>query len=139
MHIGIGGISLIMMTSLFAANPSGGTYMLKSYEIGGGGGSGSSSSYNLNGVTGTQNGNPAGSTTYGVQSGEKATADTNVPPAPALTNPSSYYDRLRLVLNTGNSPTDTKFAIAISPDNFATTTQYVKSDNSLGATQVLAD
>jgi hypothetical protein len=58
----------------------------------------------------------------------------NVPPAPTFTNPSNYYNRLKLVLDNGNNPSDSTFAIAISTDNFASDTQYVQSDNTVGST-----
>lgn len=129
----------MILSGIFAAAPSSTSFTLKAYDVGGGGGTGSSASYNLNGVSGTQAGSTNTSSSYSVQSGEVPAAASNVPPAPMFTNPSSYYDRLKLVLNTGNNASDTKYAIAISPDNFASTTQYVKSDHSVGSTLVLAD
>jgi hypothetical protein len=139
MHIRFGGLPLVILSGLFAASPSSTSFTLKAYDMGGGGGTGSSATYKLNGVSGTQTGATNTSSTYNVRSGEVSAANSNVPPAPAFTNPSSYYDRLRLILNTGNNPSDTKYAIAISPDGFATTTQYVKSDHSTGSTLALAD
>lgn len=127
----LGGMALLV--SLFAASPTSTNYVLPSYDIGSGGtDASSSSSYKLNAIAGSQSGDNQSSTSYSVRSGENPTQDANVPPAPTLTNPSSYYDRLLLVVNTGNNPTDTKYLIAISNDNF-TTTNYVQTDNSIGA------
>ena len=64
--------------------------------------------------------------------------NANVPPTPTLTNPASHYDRLKLVLATGGNPSDTKYLIAISDDDFATT-KYVQADNSLGTSQALTN
>jgi len=133
--------SFVMLgfTTLFAANPSSTNFSLKSYDLGGsGGGSSSSSNYNLNGEAGAQSGATGSSSNYSVKPGEKPTQNANVPTAPNLTNPSSEYNRLRLVINTSSNPSDALYAIAISSNDFATT-QYVKSDNSIGSSLALTD
>jgi len=53
-----------------------------------------------------------------------------------LTNPANYYNKLNITLNTGGNPTDAKFAIAISPDAFASTTYYIQADDTLGSSPV---
>lgn len=122
---------------LFAATPSSTNYTLKSYDVGSGGNSSSSSTnYRLNGASGEQSGTLQTSPSYGVTSGVNATENANVPPAPALTNPSSYYDKLKLVLNTGSNPSDTKYLIAISSDGF-TTTDYIQTDDTVGSSQTI--
>lgn len=126
---------------LFAAVPSSSNYTLKSYDVGTGGTSSSTSTnYQLNGISGAQAGSNSmqSSTSYGLQTGVNSTINSNVPPAPTFTNPSNYYDRLILVVNTGSNPTDTKYLIAISADNFATTS-YVQSDNSIASSQAIAN
>lgn len=128
----------MVLSGVFSVMPTSTNYSLKGYDVGTGGGSGSSSSYKLNGVSGTQTSVPNSSATYNAQSGLAPEVNSNVPPAPSFSNPSSYYDRLKLVVNTGNNPSDARFAIAISTDNFATT-QYVKADQSIGATLTQAD
>lgn len=120
---------------LFAAAPSSSNYVLKTYDLNSGGANGTSTNYSLNGTTGSQTGNTQTSTSYGVLGGENSGVNANVPPAPTVANPSSYYDRLRITVNTGNNPSDAKYLIAISPDNFATTTYYVQNDNTLGSNQ----
>ena len=62
----------------------------------------------------------------------------NVPGQPTLTNPSNYYDRLSFVINNGGNPSDTLFAIAITPDNW-TTTDYIQNDNTVGSTLGIED
>lgn len=137
----IWGVKLtLLLGGFFAAYPTSTNFSIKSYDLGnGGGGSSSSSNYQLNSNVGAQSGSAASSTNYVANPGVTPTQNANVPPAPTLTNPNSLeYKRLKLVLDTGNNPTDTKFAIAISSDNFVTT-QFVKSDNSLGLTLALTD
>jgi len=128
----------ILSVSLFSAVPSSTNYTLKAFDFGNGGGSGSSTSYSLNGMTNGQTGNTITSTAYLAQPGLAATINANVPPAPTFTNPSSYYERLKLVVAIGGNPTSTKYAIAISDDNFVTT-RYVRSDNTVGTTLTIAN
>lgn len=123
------------MFLLLAAAPSSSNYVLKTYDLNSGGASSSSTNYSLNATTGSQTGNTQSSTSYGVLGGENGGVNANVPAAVTVTNPSSYYDRLRIVINTGSNPTDTKYLIAISPDNFASTTFYIQNDNTLGSNQ----
>lgn len=121
----------------FSAMPASGNYQLKSFDFGTGGGSLSSSSYRLNGLTGNVSGDTS-SGSYKLKSGESANENTNVPPAPTFSNPSNYYDRLQLIVNTGNNPVASKFLIAISSDGFATT-RYVQPDNTVGNSYTIAN
>jgi hypothetical protein len=125
-------ITGIITLSLFAATPSSTSFTLKSYDIGNGGGSGTSTNFSSDGTTGLVSGDAATSTNFTAQSGLTVNKNANVPPAPNFINPDNSYSRLLLTVNTGGNPTDTKYAIAISADNFATT-QYVQSDNTVGA------
>lgn len=123
---------------LFAAVPTSTNYTLKTYDIGTGGTTSGSTNYGLQAGTGSQSGTAQSSAAYTVQSDGRGVTDAAVPPAPALTNPSNYYDRLKLVLAIGGNPNDTKYLIAVSTDNFATT-KYVQTDNSLGSSQAIAN
>lgn len=123
---------------LFAAAPSSTNYTLKTYDIGSGGGTSTSGSFGLQGGAGNQSGNAQSSATYSAQTDGRGVVNASVPPAPTFSNPSNYYDRLKLVLATGNNPNDTKYLIAVSTDNFATT-KYVQTDNSLGASQAITN
>jgi len=123
---------------LFAASPTSTNYTLKTYDIGSGGGTSTSGSYGLQAGAGAQSGSAQSSATYGSQSDGRGVVNAAVPPVATFTNPASYYDQLKLVLATGGNPTDTKYLIAVSTDNFVTT-KYVQTDNSIGASQVLAN
>jgi hypothetical protein len=123
----------------FAAMPAGTTYKLQSYGVGSGGVANSvSGSYALEGTVGEVSGTQMSGTTYKIGAGLIPTQLANVPNAPTLTNPANYYNKLNLVLDTGNNPDDTKFAIAISSDNFVTT-QYVKSDHTVSSSLAITD
>jgi hypothetical protein len=128
-----------VMVLLLAALPSSTNYTLKAFDFGNGGGSTTSSGYQLNVITnGQAGGSTSSSTSYKLGAGVGYTINANVPLAPSLTNPSNYYERLKLVLATNNNPSLTKYAIAISSDNFATTL-YVQPDNTIGAAYSLAN
>lgn len=119
---------------LFAVMPSSTNYSLHNYGFGSGGTSNSSSAdYSLNGISGETSGVASNSTSYSLKSGNNNSQQANVPAAPTLSNPSNYYDKLQFTINPGSSPTDTKYAIAISSDNFATT-EYIQPDDTVGTT-----
>ncbi len=125
---------------LFFVFPASTTYQLRDYGFGGGGAANSTSSnYALEGIVGEQSAGKLSGATYDLGSGLQFTNQANVPPAPTFTNPSSYYNKLKIVLDTGGNPSDAKFAIAISADGFAGDTRYVQSDNTVGAALGLED
>ncbi len=114
--------------------PASTNYQLKDFGFGtGGAGDATSTNYALDGVSGEQSNGKLSSTDYGLGSGLLFTNQANVPPAPTFTNPSNYYNKLKIVLDTGNNPSDTKFSIAISTDGFVSDTRYVQSDDTVGA------
>jgi hypothetical protein len=120
---------------IFLALPASTNYQLKDFGYGSGGTVGSSSSnYQLEGIAGEQSEEQLLGTTYDLGPGLEFTNQANVPAAPAFTNPSNYYNKLKIVLNTSSNPSDTKFAIAISTDNFASDTRYVQDDDTIGST-----
>ena len=117
----------------FLALPASTNYKLKDYGFGTGGTSGSSSpNYSIEAITGEVGQGKLAGSSYGLGPGLIFTNQANVPGAPTFTNPANYYNRLQIILNTSGNPTDTKYAIAISSDNFATTS-YVQSDNTVGS------
>ncbi len=122
------------------AGPASINYELKDFSFGAGGTQKSdSSNYSLFGVAGeVEAGRPA-SANYKVGEGLVYTMQANVPPAPALTNPDNYYNKLKIVIATGGNPSDAKFAIAISTDNFSSDTKYVQSDNTVSTILGLED
>lgn len=120
--------------------PASTSYQLQNYSFGSGGTSNATStSYAAETLAGEQSQGLLSSAAYKAGSGLQYTNQADVPPAPALTNPSNYYNKLHIVLSTGGNPSDTLFAIAISTDNFATDTRYVQSDMTVGATLGLED
>ncbi|HSW99222.1 MAG TPA: hypothetical protein VLF71_05280 [Candidatus Saccharimonadales bacterium] len=126
-----------VLLSLLAAVPASTNYTLRTYDFGTGTNTGSSSSYVLRGATGGTNGVLA-SATYALPAGIKASTTAAVPPAPTLTDPFNAYSKLHAVLNTAGFPTDTKYLVAISSDNFATT-NYVQLDDTVGATATVSN
>lgn len=124
---------------LFAAIPEGTNYKLQSYGVGSGGtGNSSSSSYSMEAISGETSGVQMSGTNYRNLSGMISTQLANVPQAPTLTNPSEFYNKLKLVIDNGANPSDAVFAVAISTDNF-TTTQYVQSDRTIGPSLGIED
>lgn len=131
-------LGLLTSIILFAVAPSSTNYTLKTYDIGSGGSTSTSTNYGLQAGVGTQAGSAQASTSYNSQVSGRGVVNANVPQAPTFTNPANYYDRLKLVIDTGNNPSDTKYLIAISTDNFVTT-NYVQTDNSPGSSQAIAN
>lgn len=120
---------------IFLALPASTNYQLKDFGYGGGGvANGTSSNYAIEGIAGEQNAGMLDGTTYDLGPGLQFTNQANVPPAPTLTNPNNYYNKLKIVLDTGGNPSDTVFAIAISTDSFVADTRYVQSDNTVATT-----
>ncbi|HKU18151.1 MAG TPA: hypothetical protein VJP80_02650 [Candidatus Saccharimonadales bacterium] len=122
----------LSVLSLLAVTPSSTNYTLKAYDLGGGAGGGSSTNYTVSGQAGGQASNGLLSASYALPAGVKASTTVPVPGAPTLTDDNSAYDRLHLTLNVGSAPSDTKYVVAISSDNF-TTTQYVQLDDTIGS------
>lgn len=104
------------------------TYKLKGYEFGGGGGTDiESTTYSLEGIVGEGAGELS-STTYKSYSGLTFVQNANVPPAPTFVNSANWYNKLKITINKdAGDPSDVKYAIAVSTDDFATT-QWVQSD-----------
>lgn len=131
-------ISLIF-SFLILVLPASTNYKLNDYGFGSGGvGNAVSNNYGIFGISGQTGSDLLTSGSYKIGSGVIPTQAANVPGAPTLSNPSSYYNKLNIVINTSENPTDTRYAVAISDDDFVTTS-YVKSDYFLGTTLVYGD
>ena len=63
--------------------------------------------------------------------------EANVPTI-SIANSANWYNKLLVTIGPQNNPSDAKFAIAISTNAFGTT-QYVKSDFTVGNTLALSD
>lgn len=133
------GTSACFMGFFLFAFPASTNYQLEGYGFGAGGEDNmTSANYASDAITGEVSDDQLTGANYNLGAGLSFEIMANVPPAPTFTNPSNYYNKLNLILNTGGNPTDTKFAIAISSDNFVTT-NYVQSDNTVGATLGIED
>lgn len=122
----------------FLVFPASSNYQLKGFTVGNaGGGDLSSSNYEMNANIGEIDNGSAFSDNYGLNAGLIFTLQSNVPTI-SIDNPNNYYNKLHLTINPQNNPLDSKYAIAISSDNFITT-QYVKSDNTIGSTLSITD
>src|SRR5690606_19700416 len=97
-----------------------------------GGGTGSTSNYSLEGIAGELSSPTVTTDTYGLKPGLLGSRLAALPDAPTWQNPSDWYNKLQLIINTSGNPSDTTYAVAISSDNFATT-QYVQSDSTIGS------
>lgn len=125
-----------MMLFVFPASTN---YSLKSFSTNAGGDDTlGSSNYSLMGVVGEQGGDPLSSSNYRNWSGLLFTQMTNTPSAPTVTNDNDYTNKLLVKIDDASNPADTKFAIAISDDNFIST-EYVQSDNTIGPTLASED
>lgn len=128
----------IMTVLMLAGMPASSHYMMQSYGIGSGGTAGSSSAtYKVNGIAGEQSGHSS-STHYQNGAGYNYVQQANVPKA-TLSNPGAWYDKLLLNIDPQANASDTKFVVAISPDDFATTTDYVQNDFTVGTTLTSLD
>ncbi len=122
----------VLLLGLLAAVPTSTNFTLKTYDFGNGADSSSSSSYNLQASTGSPN-DALTSSSYALPAGIRASASAATPLAPTFANPDNSYNRLKLTLNTTDMPSDAKYLIAISDDNFVTT-NYVQTDQTVGPT-----
>jgi hypothetical protein len=129
--------SFTLGLSFFAAFSASTSYKLNNYSIGPGGtNNAASTTYNLQGSVGEQANGSTASVTYTAQNGSIQTEQINVPLAPTLSNGSNtYYNMLNCIINTGNDPTDTTYALAVSTNNFASAS-YVQADGTLGSSAV---
>lgn len=93
----------------------------------------SSNNYSMSAQTGEVSGQGMSSNTYLGLPGLTSTLLANTPGAPTFTNENNDTNKLLLVINTASNPSDSEYAIAITDDAWVTT-QYVQSDNTIGAT-----
>lgn len=112
-------------------------YIFRDYSFGGSGGSNNSTNYSILGILGEGANGSTNSSSHTINSGLSYTLNSFVPPAPTLsTQGGNDYNKLFITLNTGNNPTDAEFAIAVSPDAFTATTQYIQTNDTLGSSKV---
>jgi hypothetical protein len=123
----------VVLGLMVAALPASSSYQLGSYGFGTGGTSGTSSgNYSINGIAGDAANGQSSSTNYKVGGGANYQQQADVPLA-TLTNAAMWYNKLRLNIFPNGNSTNTKYAVAISTDNFVTT-KYIRSDLTIGTT-----
>ena len=103
-----------------------------------GGGIASSTNFQSRDSVSAENDAQSTSTNYKVSPGVVPPLYPGVPGQPTITNTGGQlYNALDVIVNTsGTNQTDTNYAIAISPDNFATITNFVQADDTPGTTTV---
>lgn len=127
--------ALFIVPVVRAETLSGSNYQIENPSIDSGGGEASSSNYTSRDGIGDSNDTGLASTNYKVFPGFFQHAYPGVPAQPNLTNTGgTLYNALDYVIATGSGQqTDTKYAIALSSDDFATTL-FVQADNTVGST-----
>ena len=128
---------MILSLPILWAFPSSTNFQLKSFEFGGGGGTMDSTNFSAEGTLGEADGEMT-SANFGANSGLIFVQESNVPGAPTFTNDDNWYNKLHIVINQSNNPSDATYAIAISDDDFVTT-RYVQNDNTVGTTLDASD
>ncbi|MEO8105563.1 MAG: hypothetical protein ABI602_04495 [Candidatus Saccharibacteria bacterium] len=125
---------------LFAVMPFTTNYKLNSYGFGSGGGTASTANYALEGKTGEISGQPTSTANYKILPAYIGSRQANVPLLASLDNNGGiYYNKLHFVIDTQSNPTDAKYALEISTDNFVADTHYVKNDLTVGTTLSTTD
>ncbi len=127
-------LAAVLYTAYGAYGQSSTNYELRSYEFGSGGGVNmSATGYLLEGIAGEIAGKQS-STNYMANSGLNFYQQAHVPSAPTVANTGDWHNKLKVTINKwSGDPTDAKYAIAASTDNFASDVRYVQSDNTIGA------
>lgn len=126
---------------LFAALPATNNYKLNSYGFGSGGTANShTTTYAIEGSTGTLSGSPSSTATATTKPGYIQTQQANVPKLLSADNNSGqYYNKLHFVIDPQGNPTDAKYLIAVSSDNFASDTRYIQPDATVSTTLSTSD
>ncbi len=127
-------LSSITIQSAFAqaVPPASTNYKLDDYAFGGGGtASSSSTNYSLFGTLGQVDQGSSSSNTYFIGAGLEYTLQASVSAAPTFTNPSNWYNKLKLVINRGGEdPSDYTYAVRIASGSGQF--QYIQDDMTVG-------
>ena len=75
---------------------------------------------------------------YDLGAGLMFIQQSNVPMAASFSNVDNSSNKLHLIIDDQGNPSDTIYAVAISPDSFVTT-YYVKSDHTVGTSLTITD
>lgn len=107
------------------------TYKLNSLDINGNGAVEESTTYKADTNTDSIANILLKSANFALGEGLIFTQQANAPKV-TLSNAGGWYNKLLMVIDTQNNPTNTLYSVAISSDNFATTL-YVQQDGTVGA------
>lgn len=124
------------------AGPTSTNFELSDYGFGSGGtASSSSETYLMQGIMGEIESSSLSSETYLALPGLTYSLQPNTPGAPTFTNPDNYYNKLHIIINNANNPSDVLFKIQISSGSadFTTSVFYVQADHTLGTDAVWQD
>lgn len=124
---------------LAQSSPTSPNYVMKQWGFGSGGGSQSDGTISIFSVSGEDSIGNETSPNYQLQAGLNYTINKNVPAAPTVTNPSNYYNKLHLVIDSANNPNTTTYAIAISTDNFVSDKRFIKNDHTITSSLSTSD
>src|SRR5438105_7717332 len=92
---------------ILAYAPASTHYIMVDYGFGSGGtATSSSTNYSLFGLSGENTNDTLSSANYKALSGLTYTIIASVPAAQTFTNPSNYYNKLKIVLNQSKDPSD---------------------------------
>jgi len=126
---------MILASSRVFAAPSSTNFELSEYGFGAGGtASSSSESLLMQGILGEIESSSLSSEAYLALPGLTYSLEPNTPGAPTFTNPDNYYNKLYIIINNANNPSDVLFKVQISSGSadFSQDTFFVQSDQTLG-------
>lgn len=126
-----------MFTIVKAGEIESNNFKIEGDDLSAGSSSGSSSNYGLVGDVNPFSDQSA-STNFKQEVGYSPRLRANTPRPPTLQNSEQYYDRLLIIIDDSDNPSDTLYAVAISDDDFSTY-QYVQSDGTVGDTLGIED
>ncbi len=137
----IGIIASGVLAFVFAALPQTTNYQLNSYGFGSGGTvSSQTATYSLEGTTGELSGSAGSTANTTSKPGYTETLQANVPKLTSLdNNGGEYYNKLHFVIDEQGNPSDAKYLIAVSTDNFVSDTKYLRPDGTLTSTLSTSD
>lgn len=121
------------------AGPTSTNFELQQYGFGAGGvASSSSESFLFQGALGEIETASLSSENYLTLPGLTYTLEPNTPGAPVFSNPSNFYNKLHLTIDSANNPSDITFSIQVSSGSadFTSNVFYVQTDNTLGTDRV---
>lgn len=129
------GVPLLVSAALLAMMPATTNYRLNSYGFGSGGTSNSqTSTYSLEGTSGELSGQTASTPTASTKPGFTETQQANVPKIAAVSNNGGlFYNKLRFVIDPQGNPSDAKYLVSVSTDNFVNDIKYLQPDGTLSS------